>query len=158
MFYKNYTKPFETHYVDLLADNMCQADIDEVFASNGLSPKTGVLSSVSCSDRIVCYFDGDQLLSIGGVGVSQDGSGSPWMLSTNYLNHWKRENLRAFMRCSTSWIAEMNDIYHCLENYVDARNTESINWLEHLGFHFPETIPDYGYSKIPFIKFIKYND
>ena len=38
MFYKNYTKPFEASYIDLLADDMCQADKDEVFASTGDSP------------------------------------------------------------------------------------------------------------------------
>jgi len=158
MLYKKYTKPFETHFVDLLADDMRTADKNEVFASHGLSPKTAVLSSVSTSDRIVCYFANDRLLAIGGVAVTQDGSGSPWLLSTNYLNDWKHKNLRTFLKCSKSWITEMNDIYPLLENYVDARNTDSITWLKHLGFSFPETIPDYGYSKIPFIKFIKYNN
>jgi len=158
MFYKDYTKPFETSYIDLLADNMCQADINEVFASNGVSPKTAVLSSVSCSNRLVCYFDGDQLLALGGVGINENGSGSPWLLSTNYLNDWKRNNLRTFLKCSRSWIEHINDEYPHLENYVDERNTESITWLKHLGFYFPKTIPEYGYLKIPFIKFVKYSE
>ena len=158
MFYKNYTKPFEAHYIDLLADDMCQADIDEVFASNGVSPKDAVTHSVLNSDRLVCYFDGEQLLAIGGIGINPNGSGSPWLLSTTYLSTWKRKNLRTFLKCSRSWIEHMNEEYLHLENYVDKRNKESQTWLKHLGFYFPKTIPDYGYLKIPFIKFVKYKD
>ena len=158
MFYRNYTKPFEPHYIDLLADDMCQADINEVFASNGVDPKTAVTQSILNSDSLVCYFDKDYLLGIGGVGLNSNGSGSPWLLSNNYLRDWKRRNLRTFLKCSRSWIKEMNETYPHLENYVDQRNTESQTWLKHLGFHFPNTVRYYGYLKIPFIKFIKYND
>ena len=54
MYYKNHVKPFEVEFIDLLADNMCQVDIDEVFATSGQNPKTALLSSVSCTDQLIC--------------------------------------------------------------------------------------------------------
>ena len=66
--YKEFTKPFEVEYVDILADNMCQVDRDEVYATSGLSPKTALLSSIMTSYQLVCYFDKEELLGIGGVG------------------------------------------------------------------------------------------
>ena len=68
MYYKDHIKPFEPSFIDLLADNMCQVDIDEVYATSGQSPKTALLSSISCTDRLFCYFATDELLGIGGVG------------------------------------------------------------------------------------------
>ena len=121
MYYKDHVKPFEPSYIDLLAENMCKGDRDEVFATS-------------------------------------NGNGIPWLLSTEYLYSWKRKNLRSFLKSTKSWIEHMGEMYPFLHNYVDTRNTESINWLKHLGFKFTKTIEDYGYLKIPFIKFEKYKE
>ena len=158
MYYEGFIKPFEPHFIDLLVDDMCQVDIDEVYAAHGVNPRDAVRSSVLSSDRLVCYFDDDILLGIGGVGTTINGDGIPWLLSTNYLQTWKRKNLRSFLKSTRSWIEHMNEIYPYMHNYVDSRNKESIVWLEHLGFNLTETIQNYGHSKIPFIKFIKYSD
>ena len=55
MYYTEFTKPFEVEFVDILADNMCQVDRDEVYATSGLSPKTALLSSIMTSYQLVCY-------------------------------------------------------------------------------------------------------
>ena len=44
-----------------------------------------------------------------------------------------------------------------MSNYVDIRNKESINWLQHLGFILTDLELNYGFLKVPFIKFEKYN-
>jgi hypothetical protein len=157
MYYKDHTKPFEPSFIDLLADNMCQVDIDEVYATSGQSPKTALLSSVMHSDQLVCYFATEELLGIGGVGLEPNGNGIPWFLRTNYFHSWKQKNLRSFLRATKSWIEHMGEMYPAMHNYVDTRNKESINWLQHLGFSLTKTIDNYGFLKIPFIKFEKYN-
>ena len=157
MFYKDHVKPFEPHFIDLLGNDMCQADQDEVYATCGNSPKTGLVSSIMCSEKLVCYFDNDTLIGIGGVGKEQDGNGIPWFLRTNYFHSWKRKNLRSFLNSTKSWIEHMGESYPSMHNYVDLRNKESQNWLKHLGFRLTKTIDNYGYLKIPFIKFEKYN-
>ena len=158
MYYKDHVKPFEPSYIDLLAENMCKGDRDEVFATSGKNPKEALVLSIMSSDQLLCYFDNDELLGIGGVGLESNGNGIPWLLSTEYLYSWKRKNLRSFLKSTKSWIEHMGEMYPFLHNYVDTRNTESINWLKHLGFKFTKTIEDYGYLKIPFIKFEKYKE
>ena len=157
MYYKDHTKPFEPSFIDLLADNMCQVDIDEVYATSGQSPKTALLSSVMHSDQLVCYFATEELLGIGGVGLEPNGDGIPWFLRSNYFHSWKQKNLRSFLRSTKSWIEHMGEMYPAMHNYVDTRNKESINWLQHLGFSLTKTIDKYGFLKVPFIKFEKYN-
>ena len=39
MYYKEHVKSFEPFYVDLLGDNMCEVDKDEVYATSGQTPK-----------------------------------------------------------------------------------------------------------------------
>ena len=157
MYYEDHVKSFEPCFIDLLADNMCQVDKEEVFATSGQSPKTALLSSVMCSDQLICYFATDELLGIGGVGLEPNGEGIPWFLRTNYFNSWKKKNKRSFLKSSRSWIKHMGEIYPAMYNYVDARNKESITWLKHLGFRLTNTIDNYGFLRIPFIKFEKYN-
>ena len=157
MYYEDNVKSFEPYFIDLLADDMCQVDKDEVFATSGQSPKTALLSSVMCSDQLVCYFATDELLGIGGVGLEPNGEGIPWFLRTNYFNSWKKKNLRSFIKSTRSWIEHMGESYPAMYNYVDARNKESINWLQHLGFRLTNTVDNYGFLQIPFIKFEKYN-
>jgi hypothetical protein len=157
MYYKNHIKSFETDFIDLLSDNMCQVDKDEVFATSGQSPKTALLSSVMCSDQLICYFDQEELLGIGGVGLEPNGEGIPWFLRTNHFDFWKKKNKRSFLKSSRSWIEHMGEIYPSMYNYIDSRNKESINWIQHLGFDLTETVDNYGFLRIPFIKFEKYN-
>jgi hypothetical protein len=157
MYYKDHVKPFETSFIDLLATDMCQEDEDEVFATSGYSPKTALLSSVMKSDQLICYFDQDTLLGIGGIGLETNGNGIPWFLRTNYFHSWKQKNLLSFLKSTKSWIKQMGDTYPAMHNYVDVRNKESITWLQHLGFRFTKTIDKYGFLQIPFIKFEKYN-
>jgi len=157
MYYKDYVKPFEPSFIDLLADDMCQVDKDEVYATSGQSPKTALLSSVMCSDQLVCGFDQKKLIGIGGIGLEPNGNGIPWFLRSNYFHLWKKKNLRSFMRSTRSWIEHVGESYPAMYNYVDVRNKESINWLKHLGFRLTNTVDNYGFLKIPFIKFEKYN-
>ena len=157
MYYKNHVKPFEVEFIDLLADNMCPVDKEEVYATSGCSPKTALLSSVMRSDQLVCYFAQEELLGIGGVGLEANGDGVPWFLRTNHFDSWKQKNLRSFLRSTKSWIEHMGEIYPAMYNYVDVRNKESINWLKHLGFSLTNTVHKYGFLKVPFIKFEKYN-
>ena len=157
MYYKDHVKSFETSFIDLLADNMCPVDKEEVYATSGYSPKTALLSSVMRSDQLVCYFAQEELLGIGGVGLEPNGDGVPWFLRTNYFDSWKQKNLRNFLRSTKSWIEHMGEMYPSMHNYVDTRNKESINWLQHLGFSLTKTIDNYGFLSIPFIKFEKYN-
>ena len=157
MYYKDHVKPFEPSFIDLLGDNMNSVDKDEVFATSGQSPKRALFSSVMGSDQLVCYFASEELLGIGGVGLEPNGNGIPWFLRTTYFDLWKQKNLRSFLKSTKSWIEHMGEIYPAMSNYVDIRNKESINWLQHLGFRLTDLELNYGFLKVPFIKFEKYN-
>jgi hypothetical protein len=157
MYYKAHIKPFEPYYVDILARNICEVDKDEIYACSGFNPREAILKSILGSQELICYFSKDNLLGIGGVGVEENGNGIPWFLRTQYFHSWKKKNKRSFLKSSKSWIEHMGELYPAMSNYVDKRNKESITWLKHLGFRFTNTIDKYGFLRIPFIKFEKYN-
>ena len=157
MYYKDHVKPFEPSYIDLLGDNICEVDKDEVYATSGQAPKEAITTSIMRSDQLICYFDKDKLLGIGGVGSELNGEGVPWFLRTKYFNSWKKKNKKSYLKSSRSWIEHMGETYLSMYNYVDKRNKESITWLKHLGFQFTQTVEHYGFLRIPFIKFEKYN-
>jgi hypothetical protein len=64
------------------------------------------------------------------------------------------KNPRGFLRASKALMREAMQRHHQLINYVDARNTQAIRWLEWLGFKMGPAVP-YGVSGILFRRFTK---
>ncbi|MNF12754.1 hypothetical protein D3C80_2143590 [compost metagenome] len=56
------------------------------------------------------------------------------------------ENFRAFLRISSGWPNQLLQRYSVLRNFVDARNTVSIRWLEWLGFRLLEPVDIGGHQ------------
>lgn len=55
----------------------------------------------------------------------------------------------AFHRTARRWLIEARSVYPVLWNYVDARYTTSLRWLERLGFRAHPAAP-YGPYEMPF--------
>ena len=77
------------------------------------------------------------------------GKGSPWLLGTNEIGRYAL----TFLRANKKYVRRMLEFYPHLENYVDARNTTSIQWLKWLGFEFDLLPVPYGVWKMPFFRF-----
>ena len=134
----------------VLADDMRQADVDEIWASNHDTPVEALLKGWMLSERSVVVTVNDEPCVMIGL-VIRDilaGSGVPWLLGTENALKYKRH----FIKQVPAVINEMLNICPKLFNYVHVENRISINWLKRIGFTFDEPLP-YGYEKELFHKF-----
>ena len=124
-----------------LADNLRQADRDEVEASTG---STDMLACIHASvgGSLYCWSAVDQdgrLVAMLGVVAADllNGLGVPWMLGTALVD----QQQRALVRLSRAYIPRMRQALPKLVNYVDARNERAIRFLRHAGFYVARSEP-----------------
>ena len=72
----------------------------------------------------------------------------PWFVATGELSQHALPFLRRCRPVIEAWRQE----YPVMENFVDARNRTSVQWLRWLGFEIGEPKP-YGERQLPFHKF-----
>lgn len=125
-------KPISVEAIEYVAENMREADAEEVWASSMSTPKEALLSSIAVSDYVnVAYADDTPLVIFGLVkGDVLSGRGTPWLLGTEDALKYKRQ----FLLQTPAVIREMLTICPVLENFVHDKNRVSIRWLRWLGF------------------------
>jgi hypothetical protein len=134
-------------HIPIIADNMRQADRDEVWASSGKTPGEALAFSLGKSSQAwTVLFDGVPagMFGVGDLNILTR-RGAPWFLGTDAVE----ANRRAFLRHSVHWRDQLLQRYDVLMNLVDDRNTASIRWLRWLGFSLSEPFI-VGFEKRPF--------
>lgn len=133
-----------------IAKNMRESDIREVWAASKSGPleavRNGFLRSRLCWTGTL----GDIPIWIGGV-VSlgeAGGVGCPWLLGTDKIMQCPIQ----FLKSTKRYVDHIASQYDLIYNYVDARNTENIKWLQFVGFSIGKAVP-YGVLGLPFHKF-----
>lgn len=136
--------------VKAIADDMRQADIDEVWASSRHTPIEAMISSWKMSDSSVIVTVNDEPCVMIGLVIRDilSGSGVPWLLGTDNALKYKRH----FITQVPAIIDEMLAICPKLYNYVHADNKVSIRWLKRIGFTIEAPLP-IGYDGALFHKF-----
>ena len=139
--------------LDHLAENLRDADVQELHAQNGLTPKValGLSLLLARKCKTICDPEG---VPIGVFGVSDTnivGLGSIWMMATPDLLKHQRQ----FLRECREGILEVSRGYSCVFNYTDARNTVHHRWLKWCGFTFIKEHENYGKNGEPFYEFVK---
>lgn len=129
---------------------MRESDVREIWCSSKSRPLVALKVSVSISDKPKTIMVDDRPAAIFGIcNISVlSGRGVPWLLGTPEL---EKISYR-FVKGSRIVLKEMAQKYKILENYVDARNTASIQWLRWLGFDIMEA-ESYGPFQVPFHRF-----
>ena len=138
--------------VYVLAAKMRLADVEEVKASNALTPTEALQQGFDMSKAQSIIHKGE-LIGMFGCAHVDELIGSPWMLGSDKIPQIKKDLLTQ----SVEWVKEVNQQYPLLINYVDARNKVSIRWLNHIGFSFVQFIPKFGVGGIPFYEFVRIN-
>ena len=145
--------PAHTDHIFWIANNMRQADRDEIAAAAGKGPWAALRDSLHLSvaawtglvdDEPICMFGVVPLDILGGVG-------SPWLLGTDEIE----KHAISFLRLNKQYVKEMLEYFPYLVNFVDARNKMSIQWLKWLGFKFDSSPIPYGIWNLPFYRFSK---
>jgi hypothetical protein len=147
-----YVVDADISHVPFIAEKMRWADQREVWASSKKRPYPVLLLSYKVSKYRKTIMLGDE--PIGMFGVSSFGllsnRGVPWFLGTDKIEDISYR----FLRGCSKYIGEMSDGYAILENWVDTRNSVSIEWLKWLGFNVEQAAP-HGAFGLPFHRFYK---
>lgn len=135
-----------------VAANLRAADQEEVHASLGSRDFDFALRlSVSCADDTIVVHapDGEPIAVFGVSTVSLISNiGAPWMLATDRA----QVHRSALVRSGRAYTVAMLEQYQRLENWVDARNTRAVAWLQRCGYALGEPQP-YGALRLPFHPF-----
>lgn len=125
-----------------LAATMRQADAEELMALGFGSPLEGIEESIRASVAAWAAFHGKHLLAIFGYSGDSIGMTVPWLLTSRNVD----EHKIAFARASRMTVELMKAEVGRMENWVDARHSVCISWLQWLGFevYAPQPIPPYG--------------
>lgn len=139
--------PTTEDHIEFVAEHMREDDINEVYASSGLSPYVALRFSCKMSDPCYTGTADDEPVCIFGVVPKSmlSDTGVPWLLGTDAVSR----HARAFLRRNKKVVKQWRERFELLENYVDARNKKSIAWLEWLGFEIHPAKP-YGVQGLPF--------
>ena len=136
--------------IQFIADNMRQADVDEVWAASNVTPLQAITGGVdiSCSTS-VAVINGDIVAIMGVVKkTALSNTGIPWLLGTDSIVKHYRE----FLGASPSVLNAMIDVCPNLINHVYVENKVSIRWLKWLGFKIEKAEP-FGVNGELFHKF-----
>lgn len=148
---KPYYRPSTAGDAETLAPKLRKQDVEEVWASHGITPIAALVTSQnnSSESHTIIASDGEV---IGMFGVVDDGAvGVPWLLTSDRLPEVARE----FLPQSREWVERINQDYLVLTNYVDVRNKVAQRWLKWLGFKFVRVVEEYGYEKKPFYEVVR---
>jgi hypothetical protein len=115
-----------------IAEHLRDGDRVEVEASSGSDPRSAVALSILMSSRAYAVLDrNDVPVCLYGVSPHPlPGVGVVWLLGTDGLY----DEALPIARVSKAHVAELQQQYPLLWNYVDERNTLSIRWLRWMGF------------------------
>lgn len=129
------------------------ADRDEVTATSGTDTLKGIRRSILRSEEPVAAYDDLGLLCVFGT-VDISGSylspvASPWFLGTDRISLYPRLLIADARR----YVVALQRRFPLLVNYIDARNTTSMKWLNRLGFKLDSEPVPYGVAGLPFYRF-----
>lgn len=136
--------------VEAIANDMRQADTDEVWASHHHTPIEALTYAWKTSEYAVIVTVNNEPCVMIGLVIRDilSGIGVPWLLGTENALKYKRH----FITQVPAVINEMLGVCPNLYNYVHVKNKISIGWLKRIGFTIDEPSP-YGCDNELFHKF-----
>ena len=132
-----------------MADLMRRSDIDEIWASNHLTPLEALTKGLDNSVFCLTVENGRPIAMFGVASEYLIASRAVvWLLASDDLVKIQKR----FLRYSRTFIEIMLSRFPYLENYVDVRNEKSIKWLKLCGAILDEPEP-YGVEQKMFRHF-----
>jgi len=124
--------PTTAEHIHRVARGMREEERLEVEALCGESPLQALLRSRRESRVVFTCLDAQgQPVCIWGVsGPDADGYYCPWLLGTRRVP----QNGIAFLRSCRAYLPAVLELYPRLRNWIDARYTQSLDWIRWLGF------------------------
>jgi hypothetical protein len=140
--------PAEYEHIPVVADNIRDADRQELFDFCQLCPTEAIEQSFFAAKRSWTGLVDDIPVCMFGVTQGEGTLGIPWLVTTKDIE----QHSVIFLRRCKPVVHEMTQGFTRLENYVASGNILAIAWLKWLGFTFGREEELGPFSK-PFIKF-----
>lgn len=135
--------------VAVLAPRLRAADVAEVAASSGRTPAEALRVGLQMGRAWTVFLGGEPVAMYGFAVVSlAGGTASPWLLGTEAVSEHPWVFGRQARRVVDAWL----QIFPRMQNFVDARHTAAVRWLEWLGFTLEPARP-HGVLGLPFHRF-----
>ena len=135
----------EAHALEL-APRMRQADADEAWALCHYTPQEALMVSLEHSRSWAWLVDGRVLCMLGDQEVSPgEDCAILWLSGAKELP----KHTHAFIRMNIAYLAWVRHQYGLLYNFVDARHTVAVRWLQWLNFTV-EPAKAFGAEGLPF--------
>ena len=143
--------PATAQHAQELGPRLRKGDIGEIKAASGGDPEEVLMLSVAMSPKSWAWLHKGRVMAIFGVAgdPNRPGVGIPWLLASKGVSRHRI----FFVRQSRAYVAKMLEAFPVLENWVDCRNTASIQWLAWCGFALTKVEPFFGAQRLPFIRF-----
>lgn len=143
-------RPATVEDAELLAPRIKPADVAEVWAASHRTPLQALLEGFCRPGKVWAGLRAGEPFLLFGVGDLPGicPIGVPWMLSVPM----RPGEALALLRRSRHHVETMRDGYTILQNWTDARHTESHQWLRWCGFRLEPAAP-YGADGLPFHRF-----
>jgi len=127
-------------------------DKEECRAMFGIDPASFFQSFGFDPENTYVFFNSDNInVGLAGVTPRSDGSAMIWMVATPELENHSME----FLRYSRTFIKSVSEPFDLLFNWVDARNTVHLKWLQWCGFTFIQRHETFGAEGRPFYTFVR---
>lgn len=133
--------------IEFVAAHMRDADRQELAACSGRTPLDALMKAVPTSILTGVVYRRDTPCAIFGTKPLSliEGIGSPWVLGTDAMYG----DPSVLTRLGRWYLAAVQEQFPRLVNFVDARNTRAVTWLEHIGFELGDAAP-HGVAGLPF--------
>jgi hypothetical protein len=143
----------EQSHITVLHSKIKPRDIDEVYASHGITAEEALVISLkgSCEAYTVMINNSPEMM-FGVAKDLEDGVAVIWMLSSEQL--FKLVGVKRFVKETKIFVKHFHEQFEYLYNYVDERNLTSLAWLRRVGFKLADREPEFGFLGLPFIKII----
>ena len=132
--------------VRIMADSMCQANVDEAWTAMRHTPFEALDMSVRMSPHVRAGVvttgrgpAGEEVVCMYGIGETMilPDVGYPWMVVSSNWEPYARK----FLRPIKHYVRQAMATHLRLENYVDARNENTLRLTEFLGFTVDPGVP-----------------
>lgn len=139
-----------------LAPRLREEDKDEILANSGAPPEMALPAFLSPTTFVCGVLESDTPEIVMGYQTVESAPNAAlvWMLSSPVLFDYPQR----FAPVSRAIIDKWHEHYEVLTNFVDARNTRHIKWLEWLGFKMLKRIEKFGAHSLPFYDFYSYRE
>jgi len=141
----------ESTHEDILpiAFNMRHADVEEIWASHNATPLEALNRGIMFSKPCLTALWKEKPVAMFGVTPMKAGNAIVWFLGTDVVD----KHRVCFCKMSRFIMKKFYEIYPTMYNWVDVRNTKSIEWLKWLGAKF-DSACEYGSEQLMFNHFV----